>query len=112
MWQAWNTLRTELLYVVWALMEIALIVPVVLTVMNWARYWPPGQTAAWLLLLMLLPFNLARLLSLLGVSKQNQQTVLAVSLLLIVAYTALRTQIPFGFSLVGVLLQQPDQRRE
>lgn len=72
----------ELLYMTWGLMDVSLLTPVALAVMPWARYWPPGQVLIWLLLVMLLPFNLARLMSALQIPPSRQQTVMAASLLL------------------------------
>ncbi len=50
-WQVWGVAKQELLYLCWALMEIALLTPIALIFMGWARFWPPGQVALWLLLL-------------------------------------------------------------
>jgi hypothetical protein len=52
--------------------------------MGWARYWPPGQVLLWLLLLMLLPFNLVRLMTYLGLNRAQQLRVMAAVLLLTV----------------------------
>ncbi len=71
-WRIWGILKQELLYLTWALMEIALLTPVALFVMRWTRFWPAGQIALWLLLLMLLPFNLVRFLSSLQIKKKHQ----------------------------------------
>jgi hypothetical protein len=78
----WRYTRHELLYVVWALMEIALIAPIALVAMPWARYWPVSQVTLWLALVMLIPFNLSRLMSLFRVPVTRQQTVMVVGLLL------------------------------
>jgi hypothetical protein len=83
---AWGYTRHELLYVMWALMDTALFTPLALSLMVWARYWPPGQVALWLLLAMLLPFNLGRLMALLSVDKDRQRTVMAIGLLLLVVW--------------------------
>lgn len=87
---AWGYTRHELLYLTWALMEVALITPFGLSLMGWARTWPSEQVALWLLLLMLVPFNLVRLMGLLQIPKERQQTIMAVSLLT-TALIALRT---------------------
>ncbi len=71
-WAVWTTLKQELLYISWAVMQVALLAPVALFIMEWARYWPSFQMTLWLLLLMLLPFNLGRLLSALQMSKKWQ----------------------------------------
>ncbi len=80
----WRLLRHELLYLVWALIEIALITPVALAFMPWARLWPPGLVALWLLLLLYIPFNLSRLMSLLEVAIDRQRVIMALSLTLTV----------------------------
>lgn len=89
---AWRYARHELLYVAWALMEIALIAPVALVAMPWARYWPAASVTLWLLLIMLVPFNLSRLMSLLRVPVQRQQVVMVVGLLLVILIS-LRTLV-------------------
>jgi hypothetical protein len=88
---AWGRVRHELMYISWALMEVALITPITLSFMGWARYWPPGQVALWLLLVMLLPLNLVRLLSQLGVPRRRQQHafLLALPLVILIANGAL-----------------------
>ena len=78
----WGYIRHELLFLGFALMEIALLTPVVLVILGWARYWPPLQVGLWLLLLMLLPFNLIRLLSLLRFTLKRQRRLLFVALIL------------------------------
>ncbi len=78
----WVYIRHEILYLSYALQEVALVTPIALAFMTWARYWSPALVALWLLLLMLLPFNLLRLLSLLHVSASRQRLVMVVGLLL------------------------------
>ncbi len=80
----WGYLRHELLFLCFALMEIGLLTPVVLVILGWARYWPAGLVLLWLLLLMLLPLNLVRLMSLLHVGLRRQRWALMVALLLAV----------------------------
>ena len=81
-WQVWSIVKQELLYLCWALMEIALLTPIALVFMVWARFWSPGQVTLWLLLSMLLPFNLVRFLSGLQMARKYQwRIVLAVLLL-------------------------------
>jgi hypothetical protein len=80
----WGTVRHELLFLSFALMETALLTPVVLVVLGWARYWPASLVMLWLLLVMLLPLNLVRLMSLLHVSLGRQRQGLMVALLLVV----------------------------
>jgi hypothetical protein len=80
----WLHIQHELLYISWALTEVALFAPLSFAFLSWARFWPPAQIAIWLLLLMLLPFNLARLMSLLQIATHHQRTVMAAALLLTV----------------------------
>jgi hypothetical protein len=86
-WQVWDIVKQELLYLCWALMEIALLTPVALSIVRWARFWPEGQLALWLLLLMLLPFNLARLLSALQIGEKTQRRIMAAALLLTLLFS-------------------------
>ncbi|MEJ2749550.1 MAG: hypothetical protein P8183_16840, partial [Anaerolineae bacterium] len=81
-YKIWPHVQHELLYLSWALTEVALFAPLSFAFLSWARFWPPGQIALWLLLLMLLPFNLARLMSSLQIATHHQRTITAVSLLL------------------------------
>jgi hypothetical protein len=83
MYLLWNYVQHELIYLCWGLMDVALITPISLTLIRWTRFWPPGEVLLWLLLLMLIPFNLARLMSVLSIPAQRQQTVMAVTLLTI-----------------------------
>ncbi len=76
----------------WALMEVALITPIVMSVFRWTRYWPPGQVTLWLLLLILLPFNLARLFTLFSIPKEMQRNWMAI-LLLFTALLSIRTML-------------------
>jgi hypothetical protein len=71
-------------------MELSLLTPLILALLNWTRYWSPSQTIMWLLLLMLLPFNLTRLLSLLEMPRERQQGVMIFALLFVILI-ALRT---------------------
>jgi hypothetical protein len=63
-------------------MEIAIIAPLALALMPWARYWPPTTVALLLLLLMLIPFNLGRVSSILHIPVQRQQILMVVGLIL------------------------------
>lgn len=83
----WSALRQELLYLVWALMEIAIITPLALTMMRWTRYWPPLQFTLWLFLLMLAPFYLVRWLDSLGLARKEQRRVVVVCLILTMLLT-------------------------
>jgi len=84
---AWHIFRHELLYILWASMEIALIAPLALALMPWARYWSPTQVTIWLLLLMLIPFNLSRISSILEIPVQRQQILMALALFATVLLT-------------------------
>jgi hypothetical protein len=95
----WRFVRHELLYVLWALMEISLLAPLFLAVTTWARFWPPGLFALWLLLYMLVPFNLIRVMSLVNVPKDRQRLVL-VGGLVITILLSLRTLLYEPASLV------------
>lgn len=78
---AWRYLRHELLYLAWALSETALIGCLAVAVTPWARYWPVYQLGLLLFVLILIPFNVGRLLDLGQVSHWRQQAILAGSLL-------------------------------
>lgn len=86
-----SLLRHELLFILWAMMEIAIIVPLILAFAPWARFWPPGVLAFLLLLLMLIPFNLSRLASVFEVSVEKQQMIMVFALLatLVIAWRTL-----------------------
>ncbi len=81
---AWGHVQHELLYLSWAVMDVALLTPFLLGLMRWARYWPPGVVLLWLLVLMLFAFNLTRLMSAIQLPPQHQQTVMALTLFLII----------------------------
>lgn len=80
----WRFVRHEILYILWALMEISLLAPVFLAGTPWTRFWSQGVFAVWLLLLMLIPFNLIRVMSLVNVPKDRQRLVLVGGLFLTV----------------------------
>ncbi len=88
-WQIWRILKNELLYLCWALMEIAWLTPLAMFVMRWTRFWSAGLLTLWLLLLMLLPFNLVRFLSALQV-KKNHQWRISSGALLVTLFTTWR----------------------
>jgi hypothetical protein len=79
---SWSFLQQELLVLCWGVMDIALLVPLALALMPFARYWPPAQLFGWLLLLMLFALNLTRLMSALHISPGRQQGITAVLLTL------------------------------
>ncbi len=73
---AWHFVKQELLYLCWALMDTAVITPLLLLTMPWARFWPVGVMTIFVLLLILLPFNLARLMSALAMRPARQRLLL------------------------------------
>ncbi len=75
---AWHFVKQELLYLCWALMDTAVITPLFLLAMPWARFWPVSTMTIWVLLLILLPFNLARFMSALEVRPARQRLLLIV----------------------------------
>ena len=83
----WNILRHEFLYLLWALMELAILTPLILAFAPWTRFWPPGLIVILLLLMMLIPFNLSRLMSTLDVRVDRQRIVLAIGLILTIIIT-------------------------
>jgi hypothetical protein len=85
----WAYARHELLYLAWALMEVALVAPLALAVLPWTIYWAPVAFAFWLLLVMLIPFNLSRLLTLHQVAIPRQRRIMMAALLLAIL-TSLR----------------------
>lgn len=73
---AWHFVKQELLYLCWALMDTAVITPLLLLTMPWARFWPVSVMTIFVLLLILLPFNLARLMSALAMRPARQRLLL------------------------------------
>jgi len=80
-------MRHELLYILYALMEVAVIAPLLLAFSPWTRYWSPGLITLWLLLVMLIPFNLSRLASIFHVPVNRQQLLLVIALLVTILIT-------------------------
>ena len=80
----WTFLRHELLFLMWAIAEVAVITPVILAMSSYARYWPPGKVALLFLLIMLIPFNISRVASALDLSVDKQRVLLAAGLLIVV----------------------------
>ncbi len=106
---AWAYARHELLYLFWVLMEVALIMPVALMIMPWAVYWPVPLLTAWVILIILIPFNLSRLMSLSNVPLATQRKVMMLALLLTIIIS-LRTMLYdpaslFDFGWLGELFQ-------
>ncbi|MFZ0546994.1 MAG: DUF4129 domain-containing protein [Candidatus Promineifilaceae bacterium] len=83
----WRFFRHEVLYILWALMEISLLAPVFLMALPWAKFWSPGIFTLWLLLFMLVPFNLIRVMSLINTPKDRQRLVLVGGLFIAVLFS-------------------------
>ncbi|MEZ4641951.1 MAG: DUF4129 domain-containing protein [Chloroflexota bacterium] len=88
--QTWGYVRHELLYILWGVMEVALITPIALAFMPWAFAWPPEQVTLWLLLLLLIPFNMARVMTYLQVPLARQRQIMVIAAFLVILL-ALRT---------------------
>ena len=80
----WPPIRRELVYLSFAVQEASLLAPFAMVLMSWSRFWQPGLVFLWLLLLMVLPFNLLRLMSLLQWDRRRQQRVMAVAMIIAV----------------------------
>lgn len=80
----WPQIRHDLVYLSFALQEASLLTPLALVVMGWSRFWPPVQVLFWLFLLMLIPLNLLRLMSLLHWDRTRQRRVMALAMVLAV----------------------------
>jgi hypothetical protein len=80
----WSRIRHELVYLSFTVQEAALLAPLALVIMSWSRFWPGWLVFLWLLLLMLLPFNLIRLMGLLQWDRTRQQRVMVLAMLLTV----------------------------
>ena len=87
----WDFFRHEFLFIAWAFMEVALIAPLFMAFSPWTRFWSPAEVTIWLLLIMLIPFNISRVTSILRLSVQRQQIIMVVSLVavLLAAWRAL-----------------------
>jgi hypothetical protein len=97
----WAYLRLEIPYLAQTLAEISLLVPLTLVLMPWARYWSPWVYFAILLCLMLLPFNLIRVLSLAGTAVGTQKLILSLTLLFAVVF-ALHTLLYENYPLLSL----------
>lgn len=102
---AWGYFQHELLYLTWGVMDVALLAPLALSLMSWVRYWPPTLVAVWLLLVMLIPFNLARLMTAVQIPHKRQQSIMVVALLLMIGFSwrtlLYEPQGAFDFSWLG-----------
>lgn len=78
----WGFARHEILYLLWALMEISLFTPLFFAALPWAGFWSPGIFSLWLLLILLIPFNLIRVMSLITLPKERQRLILVGGLIL------------------------------
>ncbi len=78
--EAWQFAKQELIHILWALMEMAILAPLALTVLPWARYWPTLLITLWILLLMLVPFNLVRLMGAMELRRSQQRNIMALVL--------------------------------
>ncbi|HZD11591.1 MAG TPA: hypothetical protein VE553_09630, partial [Candidatus Binatia bacterium] len=88
--RAWAYTRHELLYICWAVMDVSLIAPVGLLLMPWTYFWPLPALIVWLVLVMLIPFNLSRLLSIADVEVVQQRRIIVVAFVLALIF-AVRT---------------------
>lgn len=79
----WGYLQHEILYLTWILMEVALLTPLLASLLPAVHSWPPELLLMWLLLLVYLPFNLVRLMSTLDWPRSRQRVILAVAVPLI-----------------------------
>lgn len=75
----WAYARHELLYICWTLMDVALIAPLALGFIAWTRDWPLFAFVAWTFLVLLIPFNLSRLMSIAGVELSRQRRWILIS---------------------------------
>ncbi len=103
----WAYIRLEVPYLAQAVAEIALLVPLTLVFMPWARYWSPWVYFWLLLCLMLIPFNLMRVLSVANTAVVIQRVVLGTGLFLSL-FLGLRTLLygqypPFDLGWILVL---------
>lgn len=82
-----DVLRHELLYVLWALMDLSIATPLLLAVTPWARLWPVGVILLLLLLQMLVPFNMARLMNALKIDVDRQRVIMVIALIITILVT-------------------------
>ncbi len=85
---AWHLLRHELLFLAWAGMDATLLACLAIAFTPWARYWPGWQLTLLLFLLVLIPFNLARLIAM-GRMRPGRQQLLLAGLVVPVIFLAL-----------------------
>ena len=87
MQRGWALLRFELLFLFWAIMEMAIITPLALAIFSWTAVYSPAQIATGVLCCMLLPFYLARGLTWYGLSRLRQRQILMITAVLVVIFT-------------------------
>ncbi|MEM7334479.1 MAG: DUF4129 domain-containing protein [Chloroflexota bacterium] len=106
---AWKYVHHEMLALCYVIMDAALLTPLALGIMQWARFWPPASFFLWIGCLMLFAFNYSRLLAKLGLNEDQMPLLTAVALLTTI-YLSIRAIVysPDSFfdpSWLRVLLQ-------
>ncbi len=86
----WKHVHHEMLSFCYVVMDAALITPLALGMMEWARFWPPEMVFLWLGTLMLFAFNYSRLLVKLGLKEDQMPPWTAVALLVTI-FLSIRT---------------------
>lgn len=79
---AWHYARPEFLYLSWVTMEMALLTPFILAFMPWTRFYPPLAFMMWMFLVVLIPFNLSRIMNLAHWPLFRQQNIIFLSFLI------------------------------
>ncbi len=92
----WGYLQREMLYLSWAVMDTAVLVPLAFGLMSWARYWPSVTFFLWLLLVQLLALNLTRLLSAVRLPVRKQRLWMVAGMLLTFLFTMRLMLYPIG----------------
>ena len=92
----WGYLQRETLYLSWAVMDTAVLLPLAFALMSWARYWPSTIFFIWLLLVQLLALNLTRLLSALRLPVSKQRLWMIAGMLLTFLFTLRLMLYPDG----------------
>ena len=85
--RGWALLRFELLFLFWAIMEMAIITPLALAIFSWTAVYSPAQIATGVLCCIMLPFYLARGLTWYGLSRLRQRQILMVTAVFVVIFT-------------------------
>lgn len=109
----WAIIRHHLVFISWATMEAALIVPLAYALMQWLNIYQPLTVLFHILLLLLLPHYLSRLLTWLDMPIANQKKTLAIVVLLIIFGTVRAalydTSSVFDLSWIGELFRSMTQ---